>query len=234
MDRKTLLIIIIVTGFVGVFLGFVFSLFLIENPNSIDLPVFSDEEIEAKNNLLKEYIDEQAYLQSRIVTLRSKLEEAQKTIEEHSKIATIEKLDDLKKDVGLSEIHGKGLEIFINDVKPSGLVQASDIRDVVNLLRASHTEGISVNNQRIISTSSISSVGNALLVNNSYVVPPIYIHAIGNQQTMLQKLLNKTLLQDIYNRLEKKNIIFQISAKSNLVIPVYNGNLKVDYINLVE
>jgi len=234
MDRKTLLIIIVATGFVGVFLGFVFSLSFLDMPNPRNLPVFSEEEIDAKNDLLKEYVDEQGYLQSRIVTLRSKIEETQKTIEEHSKTATIEKLDELKMEMGLTEIQGKGLEILINDVKPAGLVQASDIRDVVNLLRASHCEGISVNNQRIISTSSISSVGTSLLVNNSYVVPPVYIHAVGDQQLMLQKLLNKALLPSIYDRRQKKNLVFQIVTKANLVIPVYNGDLKVDYINLVE
>jgi len=234
MDRKALLLIIFATGFVGLFLGFVFSLSVIEPPNQRNLPVFSEDEIESKNKLLKEYIDEQSYLQSRITTLRSKIDDSQKTLEEHSKTATIEKLNNLKKDIGLTEIKGSGVEILLRDSKNSGLVQASDVRDIVNLLRAAKASAISVNNQRIISTSTISSVGTAILVNNSYIVPPIYISAVGDQDMIMQRITNQSLLPSIYDRFKKKYIVFQADTKWNLIIPAYSGDLNADYINLVE
>jgi len=244
MDRRTLLIIVLVTGIVGLFLGFVFSLSFSDDSSVKNSKSLSLDEIQASQDLLKEYIDEQGYLQSRIVTLRSKIDATQKTIENHIKTANVEKLDELKKEMGITEIKGKGLEILIDDGKLNqkdtnknlgdALVQASDIRDIVNILRASHAEGISVNNQRIISTSAISSVGTALLVNNSYIIPPIYIHAVGDQEMMLQRLLNKTLIPSIYDRRAKKNIIFQIITKNTVLIPVYNSDLKADYINLVK
>jgi uncharacterized protein YlxW (UPF0749 family) len=85
-----------------------------------------------------------------------------------------------------------------------------------------------------LTNSAISSVGTAILVNNSFITPPFIIKAVGNKDSILQRLLNESLLESLYERKKESNIDFKIAIKNSITIPVYNGDLKVDHINLVE
>lgn len=205
---------------------------------------FPGDEVQAREELLKSFLDEQSYLQSRIVILRKELADSQNAINDQTKNANFELLEGLKKNIGLTEVSGTGLEVLLDDsplasrkgalVTDASLVQASDIRDVVNLLNAASADAISINNQRVIATSSISSVGTTILVNNSIIAPPFTISAVGDTEIILQRLLNESLLPEIYERREKSNIVFEIYKKNSLTIPIYNSDLKVNYLNLVE
>ncbi len=212
-----------------------------------DVPVgsnFAVDEIEARKSLLKEFLDEQAYLQSRIVTLRKEIEDSQKSINAQTEKTNLEVLGKLKEDIGLTEAIGRGVEITLDDspfalregtnVTDEQLVQASDLRDVVNILSAADATAISINNQRVIATSPISSVGTTILVNNAYIAPPFIITAVGDTEIILQRLLNEKLLPSIYDRSAKTKLVFKIAMKEFLKIPIYNGDLNVDYLNLVE
>lgn len=237
--KKNFFVILLIVGFItGLLLTWQFSA---EVPLSGNFPI---DEATAKKDLFKIFLDEQAYLQSRIVFLRNETGDAQKKIEYQSESSNVSLLDELKKEVGLSEISGAGLEITLDDspfshreganITDTDLVQAADIRDIVNVLRASDSKAISVNNQRIIATSTISSVGTTLLVNNSYLAPPFVISAVGDTDVMIQRLSNKDLLASLYRRGRDSNIIFEISTKDFVTVPVYNGDLKEDHLNLIK
>jgi uncharacterized protein YlxW (UPF0749 family) len=108
------------------------------------------------------------------------------------------------------------------------------LRDIINLLSAARADAISINDQRIIANSPISSVGTTILVNNSHIAPPFIIKAVGDTDLMLQRLLNKALLSEIYARRAKSNIGFEISKKGGISVGIYNGDLKSNYLNLVK
>ncbi|MEK7673508.1 MAG: DUF881 domain-containing protein [Patescibacteria group bacterium] len=199
------------------------------------------DEIQAKDALLKSYLDEQSYLQSRIVSLREGIENSQNEINSQTEKVNFDRLNALKVNVGLTELRNSGLEILIDDGKSAdrailessseNLVQASDLRDIVNLLFAADAEAVAVNNQRIISTSIISSVGTTILVNNSPIAPPFVVDVIGDQEIILQRILNKSLLPTIYEKRAHNNILFEIYKKNLMNIKIYNGDLKTKYIN---
>jgi uncharacterized protein YlxW (UPF0749 family) len=205
---------------------------------------FLTDELQAKEDLFKDFLDEQAYLQSRIVFLREEMEETEKSLESQLEFSSINFLDNLKKDVGLTEINGKGIEILLDDspfalrsgveVSDTELVQAADIRDIVNILNAANAEAISVNNQRVIATSPISSVGTTILINNAHTAPPFTINAVGDVDLMLQRLQNDSLLSSLYERVSKYDLVLQFSVKEWIVVPIYNGDLNADYLNLID
>jgi len=205
---------------------------------------FAVDEVTARDALLKEFLDEQSYFQSRIVSLREDIEEAQEKIESQITYVNLDLLESLKDNIGLSELFGKGMEIILDDgasveredkeISDADLVQASDIRDIVNILNASNAKAISVNGQRVISTSPITSVGTTILVNNSHATPPFHITAMGDSDIMLQRLLNEDLLPSIYERVLKDRISMEIVLKDGVRVPVYNGDLKANLLTLVE
>lgn len=203
---------------------------------------FATDSVHARDDLIKKFLDEQSYLQSRIVSLRKQIEKDQDKIEIQTESINLEFLESLKKDVGLTEVSGVGLEITLND-SPLALkegatdqdrVQASDIRDIVNILNAASAEAISVNDQRVVANSPISAVGTTILINNSHVAPPFNILVVGDPDLILERLLNRTLLPAIYNKKMKSKVVFEISKKSRVTVPIYNGDFQVNYINLVE
>ena len=205
---------------------------------------FPGDELQAKDELIKEYLDDQSYLQSRIVSLHEKIDGAESGLESQAEVANVEILDELKEDAGLSEVRGKGLEILLNDsplalrdgadVSDIDLVQAADIRDIVNILNAANVDAISVNNQRIIATSPISSVGTTILINNSHTAPPFTINAVGDTDMMLERIQNDALLSSLFERVSTNKLVFQLTVKEWVSVPIYNGDLKVNYLNLVD
>lgn len=229
MFRQKVLITLSATGLVlGLLLSWQFTTKIAVEGN------FPTDEITAREELLKSYLDEQSYLQSRIVSLRKDIEDFQSTLELQTEKSNLKILEELKAKVGLTTISGPGLEIVLDDRTVENLIQASDLRDVVNLLNAAKADAIAINSQRVIAGSAISAVGTNILVNNSHLAPPFVISAVGDGEIMLQRILNKNLLPGIYERSQKKRILFEIYKKNMVNVPIYNSELKTDYLNLVE
>lgn len=205
---------------------------------------FAADEAAARENLFKEFLDEQLYLQDKIIKLREDISAKESDLSSKTETINLEALDGLKKEIGLSEIRGMGLQITLADgknakrleanVSDTDLVQAADIRDLINILFASNADAIAINDQRVIANSAISSVGTTVLVNNAYVTPPFEISAVGDSDIMLQRILNDSLLKALHERNRKQNVVMKIVVKKLMTIPIYSGDLKTKYLNLVN
>jgi len=237
MQKKALVVFLVTGVFAGILLAWQFATRIPKGTT------FVADEWSARQDVLDNYLDEQAYLKSRIVTLRGQIQDSQGEISLQSEKTNLDILDNLKKAIGLTPISGEGVEITLNDsplslregasVSDNLLIQAADLRDVVNLLFAAAAEAISINDQRIIATSPISSVGTTILINNSHIAAPFVIRAVGDTGIIRQRLLNRSLLEDLYARRDKGAIIFEAVTKNSLTIPIYNADLKAKYLNLV-
>ena len=95
-------------------------------------------------------------------------------------------------------------------------------------------EAVSVNGQRIIANAAISSVGTNILINNVHTAPPFEIDAVGDTELLVQRMLDRISLADLYEKSLKARIVLEISLRESLVIPVYSGELKTDYLNLID
>ena len=99
--------------------------------------------------------------------------------------------------LGLTDVEGKGIEITVKD-DPNAttqtisvlddlsyhLVHDGDLRRIVNELKNAGAEAISINDQRIVSTSTITCIGNVIQVNDEKVSSPFVIKAIGFPERM--------------------------------------------------
>lgn len=83
---------------------------------------------------------------------------------------------------GLLAVQGPGVQVILDDssirsvpasANPSDyLIHEYDLRDVVNLLWLAGSEAIAVNDERIVTTTSIYCVGNTILINDTRLSPP--------------------------------------------------------------
>lgn len=216
----------------GIFIGLLVTA---QVKSSVPSTSFIYDQLAVQKELIKDYVDDQARLKSKIVTLRAKIEENQEKIRQSSKDNNLEILKELKSDIGLSSAKGGGVEIKLNDglfvnreniaEVDQSLVQASDLRDIVNLLRSAKATAIAINDQRVIASTPISSVGNTIMVNNYHVLPPFNITAIGDRELIIPLLNDENQLPDLQSRIAQFKIQYSAEAKDNLNLPIYNGNL---------
>lgn len=143
--------------------------------------------------------------------------------------------------LGNTELVGKGIIITLKDGdsdKVKGyatdyIVHDGDILEVVNALKNAGAEAISVNGQRIISTTGISCVGNVITINGEKVGVPYEIQAIG----LTSQLYGSVTMPGGYlELLENAGVQVDVEQveKETIVIPRYNGIYKFDYATIYE
>ncbi len=221
----------------GVFIG---VLVTAQFKSAVPTSSFLYDELAVQKELIKDFIDEQGLLKSKIVSLRGKIEENQEKTRQSAEKNNLETLKALKKDIGLEAAKGAGVLIVIDDgvfvrresadAAGDSLVAASDLRDIVNILQTAKVEAIAINDQRIIASTPITSVGNTILVNNFNMLPPFNISAIGDGELILQRLNDSNSLPELKKRIHDFKIQFSSEIRRDLIIPVYNGNLTIKYL----
>ncbi|MDQ3881362.1 MAG: DUF881 domain-containing protein [Chloroflexota bacterium] len=136
---------------------------------------------------------------------------------------------------GLTEVHGAGVVIAISDsnrVVPEGanpadfIVQAEDLRDIVTALWASGAEAVSVNGQRLVSTTSIYGVGSSILVNTAFLSPPFNIAAIGPGDLRARFESHPAFLGRAARRIESFELEFASASLEDVRIPAFVGNTR--------
>lgn len=161
------------------------------------------------------------------------------TISEETEVLENE-LSDLKKVLGYTEVKGKGIEITLKDANPdqvtdvrNSVVHDLDVLTVVNELFNAGAEAVSVNNQRIISTSSINCAGNVITINNQKVTVPFEIKAIGPVEGLYGTMRRPYgTLENLSARVDVT--VNKVDKEDGITIPKYVGIRQYQYLQSVE
>ncbi len=133
---------------------------------------------------------------------------------------------------GLVPLSGAGVKVTLADSSlrepPAGanvndlVVHSEDVQAVVNALWRSGAQAMSINGQRLVSTSAVLCVGNTLLLNGTVHSPPFVITAIAaNRERFESDRLVRRLREDAA-RLSRR---FSIE-RDTLEVPAYTGSTK--------
>ena len=181
--------------------------------------------------------------------LYRELEEAENTLEIERTNATQNntELTDLENEIkngnkvlGLSEVTGNGLIITIDDNQDISLnnwladpnlllVHDSDLISVVNELKNAGAEAISINEQRLITTSAIECDGNIIKVNGEKVGAPFTIKAIGLPEVLINVDRFGGYLDYLRDTRYLKVSVERMTDKKTITIPKYTGIIKFQY-----
>jgi len=152
-------------------------------------------------------------------------------------------LNDIKKAAGLTDVKGPGLIVTLADSQQSPkdgepndyVIHDYDIRLVVNSLWAGGAKAVSVNGQRLISTSSVRCAGGYVLVNSMRLVSPFTIKAVGNSQKMVEALEADTNTKRLLNEIAKfYGLKADVEQKEGLTVPGYTGSLLMENAKVVK
>ena len=134
---------------------------------------------------------------------------------------------------GLTGLRGPGVAVVIADsnrVVPEGanpvdfIVQVEDLRDTVVALWASGAEAVAINDQRLVSTTSIYGVGSAILVNTAFLSPPFEIRAIGPRDLEERFLAHPAFIVRVQQRIESFDLEFASESLPEVYLPAFVGN----------
>ena len=122
-------------------------------------------------------------------------------------------LNDAKLFAGLENVKGEGIIVTIeSDI----LVIDEDILSIINELRASDAQAISVNDERIIATSEVRRAGKYIMINGRQVHSPYVIKAIVDPHKAEQAL---KMSGGVMDQLELFKLEVTIEKSDNIVIP---------------
>lgn len=139
--------------------------------------------------------------------------------------------------LGLTEVSGQGFiiqldenrEINSNEVLNISeyLVHEEDLLYIINELFNSGADAISINDQRIVSTTSVLCDGNIIRINGKMVGVPITIKAIGYSKRMEYAL---TRPGGYLQKMADDGVKVTIQSSEEITIPKYEGVYNYEYL----
>ena len=143
--------------------------------------------------------------------------------------------------IGLTDVTGEGVIVTLKDnntvtadsniLDPSMvIVHMPDILGVINELKNAGAEAISINDQRVVSTTSLTCEGNIININGEKISSPFVIKAIGSSIYMNSALTRAGGTIEYLNRY----IQASVKTSNNITIGKYTGVLNPKYIKYTE
>ncbi|MBA2444010.1 MAG: DUF881 domain-containing protein [Nocardioidaceae bacterium] len=184
----------------------------------------------------------------RVEQMRTSLSQLQSDVETlgarvgGAKLEAIDKaLRQIEGPAGLTPLSGHGLIVTLEDAPrdsepPEGtdpnllIVHQQDIQAVVNALWTGGAEGISLQRQRIISTTGIKCVGNTVVLQGVPYAPPYRIVAVGDPENMYDALSASPGVQS-YRQYEADpyNLGWSLRRSTEITLPAYDSSLDLSY-----
>lgn len=157
-------------------------------------------------------------------------------------------LQEVKFYAGLTAVTGPGVMVTLKDgysasdrkepkaedpsVLPvENVIHDQDILRVVNELYAAGAEAVSINNLRLVSTSSVRCVGPTVLIDSVRISSPIVIRAVGDPGTLKGAL---DLPGGIIDELKEVNPrMVDVETVKSLTLPAFTGPTSRSYAKVV-
>lgn len=140
-----------------------------------------------------------------------------------------EDMDHAKILAGIVDVKGKGITVTVDDSKSNNpdiqpmeaVAHDFSLLYLVNDLRASGAEAISINGERLVSTSEIKCAGTLIDINNVRIAPPFVVKVIGDPDMLDAGIRMKNGVYDYLVR--TCNLDVSIKKSNEILIPKYKG-----------
>lgn len=182
----------------------------------------------------------------RTALLNSKLDDLTTEVGQLSQQIGGSQVEGLEKDAtkleptaGLTSLEGPGLTISLDDAPPEMrqgqqdldalVVHQQDIQAVVNAMWAGGAEAVTIQGQRLISTSAIRCVGNSVVLEKVPYPPPYRISAVGDVDRMMSEVYNSPAVGAYLDAVDRFQLGWDIQRHNTLQVPAFKGKTELDY-----
>ena len=136
---------------------------------------------------------------------------------------------------GLTPVRGEGLVVVLTDTPrdsdvPEGIdpnllvVHQQDIQGFVNALWAGGATAISLQDQRLTTTTGIKCVGNSVVLHGVPYAPPYRIVAVGDVASLQSALDASEAVTRYREYVEYADLGLRVESSPRLTVPAYNGS----------
>ncbi len=148
------------------------------------------------------------------------------------------KVDRLKGPAGFEAVSGPGVTVTLDDAPKSVIdraredgsvpvdqlvVHQQDIQAVVNTLWLGGAEAVTVQGQRIISTTGIKCVGNTVVLHGVPYAPPYRIAGIGDPTKLAEALAHSEYVAAYQTFVQQYHLGWSLVTSDQLDMPAYQG-----------
>ncbi|WP_242973940.1 DUF881 domain-containing protein [Clostridium thermosuccinogenes] len=184
---------------------------------------FNQKSVQQNYKRVEEVMDELLSEKHKNELLSQRLNELNKEIEDYKNAtnayaALSKALARAEMIAGLTDVKGPGVIVTLdNNIEKNGYVEETHILSVINELRASDAQAISINGERIVAMSEVRNTVNYIMINGKQMRPPFVIKAIADPDKLESSL---TLLGGVKENLELiYHIKVDIKKSDNIEIP---------------
>ncbi|WP_454296785.1 DUF881 domain-containing protein [Salana multivorans] len=139
--------------------------------------------------------------------------------------------------LGLGAVRGPGVRVTLDDAPPSAVsdvaddlvVHQQDIQGVVNALWYGGAEAMTIQGQRVVSTTAVRCVGNVLLLHGRTYSPPYVIEAVGNVEDLVAAIDHDAAVAIYLDYVEAFGLGWEVDEVDELTLPAYSGARTLNY-----
>ena len=136
---------------------------------------------------------------------------------------------------GLRPVEGPGLTVTLDDApeevrerpattSSNAIVHQQDIQAVVNALWAGGAEAMTIQGQRVVSTTGIKCVGNTVMLHGVPYSPPYAISAIGDADAMRRSLDASPYIRAYLEAVDAYQLGWDVEREDDVEAPAYDGS----------
>jgi uncharacterized protein YlxW (UPF0749 family) len=183
-------------------------------------------------------------LQAKLAALNEQVDELSHQVDDRAVSDLQEQVDEMLRPAGFSPVAGPGLTVVLTDAPKSEidkagdgggvsvdelLVHQQDIQAVVNALWAGGAEAMTIQGQRVISTTGIKCVGNTVVLHGVPYSPPYRIAAIGDPAALKDSLDASDYIDAYLTVVLAHGLGYEVTPSVRLEFPAYEGSSTLEY-----
>ena len=222
------------------------AMFVVSALNSEGSDLRPDRSNDLASVVTSERRDAEA-LQSRIAQLHADVQRLTDEVNDPVVDQTLADVEALKSPAGLAPVTGSGLTVTLAD-SPKPVQQSSsqparllvvhqqDIQAVVNAMWIGGAKAVTIQGQRVISTTGIKCSGNVVRLHGIPYGQPYVISAVGDQDRIFAAIMDSSYLQTYryQSALPDVQIGWNLQLERRLSAPAYDGLLDLSYARAVS
>lgn len=109
------------------------------------------------------------------------------------------------------------------------VVHQQDLQAVINALWTGGAEAMTLQGERVVSTSAFRCVGNVLLLHGQHYSPPYVVQAIGDPDDLREALLDSTAVQTYLDYVDAVGLGWSVDTEESLQLAAYEASVDLQF-----
>jgi uncharacterized protein YlxW (UPF0749 family) len=183
-------------------------------------------------------------LQARLASLNKEVDRLSHQVDDQAVADLQRQVDAMLGPAGFEAVAGPGLTVVLTDAPKSEIdkaladdsvsadllvVHQQDIQAVVNALWAGGAEAMTIQGQRVISTTGVKCVGNTVVLYGVPYSPPYRISAIGDPARLQGSLDASDFIDAYLGMVASHGLGYDVTPSARLELPAYEGSTSLKY-----